>query len=158
MRPVLSSFVSISPMRSCSNTSIRCVSVNLNYLKPLHYNSVHISVCVLIHLVKWRRIKRSVAEVPWSIYSMCSRWSRKSTRRRPSIGATLSLSTIKMFLISSRRCCSSKSSLLELIHLTSLRLKSVRILPGVRSKVELSPYDSTKGRITSRLRASSNIG
>ena len=36
-----------------------------------------------------------------------------------------------------------------------IRRNYIRILPGDRVKVELSPYDSTKGRITYRLRAKS---
>jgi translation initiation factor IF-1 len=34
-----------------------------------------------------------------------------------------------------------------------LRLNFIRILPGDRVMVELSPYDLTRGRITYRLRA-----
>nr|YP_009668593.1 translational initiation factor 1 [Haplomitrium blumei]QCW59368.1 translational initiation factor 1 [Haplomitrium blumei] len=34
-----------------------------------------------------------------------------------------------------------------------IRRNYIRILPGDRVKVELSPYDLTKGRITYRLRA-----
>lgn len=33
-----------------------------------------------------------------------------------------------------------------------LRLNFIRILPGDRVRVELSPYDLTRGRITYRLR------
>nr|YP_010004140.1 InfA [Myurella julacea]YP_010887390.1 translation initiation factor 1 [Dicranum hengduanensis]QNR01261.1 InfA [Myurella julacea]WJJ45035.1 translation initiation factor 1 [Dicranum hengduanensis]WJJ45115.1 translation initiation factor 1 [Dicranum hengduanensis] len=36
-----------------------------------------------------------------------------------------------------------------------IRRNYIRILPGDRVKVELSPYDLTKGRITYRLRAKS---
>jgi translation initiation factor IF-1 len=34
-----------------------------------------------------------------------------------------------------------------------LRLNFIRILPGDRVRVELSPYDLTRGRITYRLRS-----
>nr|QYB18534.1 translation initiation factor 1 [Conocephalum salebrosum]QYB18622.1 translation initiation factor 1 [Conocephalum salebrosum]QYB18709.1 translation initiation factor IF-1 [Conocephalum conicum]QYB18796.1 translation initiation factor IF-1 [Conocephalum conicum] len=37
-----------------------------------------------------------------------------------------------------------------------IRRNYIRILPGDRVKVELSPYDLTKGRITYRLRAKSS--
>nr|YP_009545150.1 translational initiation factor 1 [Gymnomitrion concinnatum]AZB86907.1 translational initiation factor 1 [Gymnomitrion concinnatum] len=37
-----------------------------------------------------------------------------------------------------------------------IRRNYIRILPGDRVKVELSPYDLTKGRITYRLRARSS--
>jgi translation initiation factor IF-1 len=33
-----------------------------------------------------------------------------------------------------------------------IRRNYIKILPGVRVKVELTPYDLTKGRITYRLR------
>ncbi|OHA09308.1 MAG: translation initiation factor IF-1 [Candidatus Sungbacteria bacterium RIFCSPLOWO2_01_FULL_59_16] len=33
-----------------------------------------------------------------------------------------------------------------------MRLHFIRVLPGDRVRVELSPYDPTKGRITHRLR------
>ncbi|RJQ37424.1 translation initiation factor IF-1 [Candidatus Parcubacteria bacterium] len=33
-----------------------------------------------------------------------------------------------------------------------MRLNYIRVLPGDRVRVELSPYDTTKGRITHRLR------
>uniref|UniRef100_A0AAT9UTK0 Translation initiation factor IF-1, chloroplastic n=1 Tax=Pallavicinia longispina TaxID=280536 RepID=A0AAT9UTK0_9MARC len=36
-----------------------------------------------------------------------------------------------------------------------IRRNYIRILPGDRARVELSPYDLTKGRITYRLRAGS---
>nr|YP_009193439.1 initiation factor 1 [Takakia lepidozioides]UPM51671.1 initiation factor 1 [Takakia lepidozioides] len=39
-----------------------------------------------------------------------------------------------------------------------IRRNYIRILPGDRVKVELSPYDSTKGRITYRLRTKSSNG
>lgn len=37
-----------------------------------------------------------------------------------------------------------------------IRRNYIRILPGDRVKVELTPYDLTKGRITYRLRAKSS--
>nr|QWW93059.1 translational initiation factor 1 [Cyathodium smaragdinum] len=37
-----------------------------------------------------------------------------------------------------------------------IRRNYIRILPGDRVKVELSPYDLTKGRITYRLRTKSS--
>lgn len=37
-----------------------------------------------------------------------------------------------------------------------IRRNYIRILPGDRVKVELSPYDLTRGRITYRLRAKSS--
>ena len=37
-----------------------------------------------------------------------------------------------------------------------IRRNYIRILPGDRVRVELSPYDLTKGRITYRLRARSS--
>jgi translation initiation factor IF-1 len=37
-----------------------------------------------------------------------------------------------------------------------IRRNYIRILPGDRVKIELSPYDLTKGRITYRLRAKTN--
>lgn len=40
-----------------------------------------------------------------------------------------------------------------LAHLSGkMRLHHIRVLPGDRVRVELSPYDPTKGRITHRLR------
>lgn len=40
-----------------------------------------------------------------------------------------------------------------LAHLSGkMRLHFIRVLPGDRVRVELSPYDPTKGRITHRLR------
>jgi translation initiation factor IF-1 len=39
-----------------------------------------------------------------------------------------------------------------------IRRNYIRILPGDRVKVELTPYDLTKGRITYRLRAKSSNG
>lgn len=39
-----------------------------------------------------------------------------------------------------------------LAHLSGkMRLNKIKILPGDRVKVEISPYDLTKGRITQRL-------
>ena len=40
-----------------------------------------------------------------------------------------------------------------LAHLSGkMRLNHIRVLPGDRVRVEFSPYDTTKGRITHRLR------
>lgn len=40
----------------------------------------------------------------------------------------------------------------------NIKRNFIKILPGDRVKVEISPYDITKGRISQRLNASSNQG
>ena len=39
-----------------------------------------------------------------------------------------------------------------LAHISEARMNFIRILPGDRVRVELSPYDLTRGRITYRLK------
>lgn len=42
---------------------------------------------------------------------------------------------------------------LVLCHLSGkMRLNFIRLMPGDRVKIEMTPYDATKGRITYRLR------